>query len=366
MLKKRKHFFRSICKTWKIFTWDTHPDSLSLSGFRFILLFINQVLSAVDSYSMSFLLLMELTSSSHTSLTCFISSIAYTIGEILIALFASLARDWLRLKWFISIYFALCLPYAYFVPESPYWLLSQKKYKELEKFLRKIARTNGESEEDWLPFYQQLTVESSKPAVKVTGQRPKWLRYLPRLVISGLIEFVTMLLYTKISYGLAASNGTLPPYWNMFLGAIVEAIGYLLASILITTGLGRKYSLILFAALTSICVLAMPFLMKSSPLLTTVVSQLGKLTVSSAHSVCWIYIPELFPTSMRGFANAVSVSVGSFGSILAPIVDEALGAQYSQISFYVYSALIIFLVCLVFPLPETRNRSFDDGEDRQG
>lgn len=314
---------------------------------------------------MSFLLLMELTSSSHTSLSCFITSIAYTIGEILVAVFASYARDWLRLKWFISIYFAICLPYVYFIPESPYWLLSQKKYAELEKFLREICRTNGGTEDDWLPSFQELmeTEITEQPEVIVKSPRPKWLRYLPRLVISAVIEFVTMLLYTKISYGLAVGNGTISPYSNMVLGAIVEGFGYLMASILITTALGRKHSLILFASLTSICVLAIPFLMTYSPLLTTIVSQLGKLTVSSTYAVSWIYVPELFPTSMRGFANAVFVSVGSFGSILAPIVDEALGDQYIQISFYVYSALIFFLVCLIFPLPETRNRSFDDGEE---
>jgi hypothetical protein len=324
------------------------------------------VLSAVDSYSMAFLLLMELTSSSHTSLTCFLTSIAYTIGEIVLAFFASVTRDWLMLKWMISIYFAICLPYAYFVPESPYWLLSRKKYSQLEAFLRQICRTNGGSDDDWLPLYQELmdTTRSNDIVVgpKEERRRRKSIRYLPRLAISGFIEFVTMLLYTKISYGLVVTNGIVSPYWNITIGAFVEAIGYLIASILITTRLGRKYSLIVFASLTAICVLVIPSIMTSHFYLTLIVSQLGKLAVSSTVSVSWIYVPELFPTSMRGFANAVFVSVGSLGSILAPIVDEALDHQYSQMSFYAYSALIILVVVVVCPLPETRNRSFDDGE----
>ena len=316
---------------------------------------------------MAFLLLMELTSSSHTSLACFITSIAYTVGEILIALFASISRDWLLLKWIVSVYFAICLPYAYFVPESPYWLLSQKRYKELELFLREIARTNGGTEEDWLPLFNQL-MENSRLSTNISHpnhihkRKQKWIRYLPRLAIGGFIEFVTMLLYTKISYGLAVDSETVSPYSNMIIGAFVEGFGYLLASIFIITILGRKYSLIFFASFTSICVLTIPFLMKSSPLWTTIVSQLGKLTVSSTVSVSWIYIPELFPTDMRGLANAVFVSVGSFGSILAPILDETLGDDYLDFSFYIYSALIVFLVAIVIPLPETRNRSFDDGD----
>jgi MFS family permease len=174
-----------------------------------------------------------------------------------------------------------------------------------------------------------------------------------------------MLLYTKISYGLGASNETISPYWNFIIGAFVEAIAYLFAGILITTSLGRKYSLISFATCTSICVLIIPFIMKSYPFATTIVSQFGKLFVSSTVAVSWIYVPELFPTSMRGLANAVFVFVGSFGSILAPIVDEALGDKFVRVTFYVYSALIIILALVICTLPETRDRSFDDGEEHE-
>jgi OCT family organic cation transporter-like MFS transporter 4/5 len=335
--------------------------------FRFALLFVNQVVSAVDSYSMAFLLLMELTSSSHTSFACGLTLMGYTIGEVLVTIFAYISHDWLVLKWITSIYFGVSLPYLYFVPESPYWLLSRKKFDELEICLRKMARTNKRSEEEWLPMYHQLVDDTRLTETFQKEGRPikrKLVRYLPRLAISGFIEFVTMLLYTKISYGLGASNDTLSPYWNFIIGALVEAIGYLIAGVLITTPLGRKYSLISFATFTSICVLIIPFIMKPYPLATTIVSQLGKLSVSSTVSVSWIYVPELFPTAMRGLANAIFVFVGSFGSILAPIVDEALGDKYVRITFYVYSGLIIVLALIICTLPETRNHSFDDGEER--
>ncbi len=63
--------------------------------------------------------------------------------------------------------------------------------------------------------------------------------------------------------------------------------------------------------------------------------------------------------------NAIFVFVGSFGSILAPIVDETLGDKFVRITFYVYSGLIIVLALVICTLPETRNRSFDDGEERE-
>jgi hypothetical protein len=310
---------------------------------------------------------MELTSSTHTSFACNLTLIAYTIGELLVAIFAYITRDWLLLKWLTTLYFALSLPYLYFLPESPYWLYSRKKYKELEVNLRNMAKLNKRSDDEWLPLYKQLVEDTNLTEItKQVEKKPvkrKILKYIPRLAISGLIEFVTMLLYTNISYGLGESNETLSPYWNFSIGVVVEIIGYLFAGFLITTILGRKYSIIIFAALTSACVLIIPFIMDSYPLPTTIVSQFGKLFVSSTVSVSWIYVPELFPTSMRGLANAVFVFVGSFGSILAPIITESVGDKYVKITFYVYAGLIIVLAFVICTLPETRNRSFEDGEE---
>lgn len=332
---------------------------------RFFLLFINQTFSAVKSYSICFLLTMELTSSSHTSFACGLSLISYTLGEIVLTLFAYISRHWLTLKWMISVYFGLLLPYLHFLPESPYWLLSQRKYSELELLLRRMASKNGYSDKNWYPLYHKLISrdnfeEITKTKETKSNSKKYFQKYIPRLLISGLIQFITMLLYTKISYGLAASNTTFSPYVNFIFGAFVEAIGYLLAAIAIITSLGRKYSLILFSSLTSICILIIPLTMKEYPFLTVIISQLGKLSVSSTVSVSWTYFPELFPTTMRGLANAIFVFVGSFGSVLAPIIEEVLGQQYVKYSFYIYSSSIIILAFTICTLPETRNHSFDD------
>lgn len=314
---------------------------------------------------------MELTSSTHTSLAGNSALIGFTLGEAVITFFAYFAHDWLRLKWIITGYFTLVLPYLYFVPESPYWLFTQKKYNQLYHYLRKIAIRNGRKENEWYPYYLQLVQDptlailSSKHASRTNQE--VILHHLKRLFISAFMGFVTMLLYIKISYGLGSMSDTVSPYWNIIIGAIVEGIGYISASVLITTKLGRKYSLMIFSFFTAICVLSISFLMRRYPLLTIIVSQIGKLTISGAASITWIYVPEIFPTSMRGIANGVFVFAGRLGAILAPIVDVALGEKYRRITFYIYSALTMLLLVFVHLLPETRNRSFhtDEDEERQ-
>jgi hypothetical protein len=327
------------------------------------LLIVNQVALSIGAYGLVFLLLMELTSSSHTSFAGNLALVTYTFGEVIATIFAYVARDWLNLKWLNSAYYALILPYLYFVPESPYWLFSRKRYNELETCLRKIATINGRKDVDWFPQYRQLIRASDLTIItkKQTKQKTIW-HFLPRLGIIGLIAFVTMLLYIKISFGLGAMNENFSPHWNVIIGAAVEAIGYISASFLVTTRLGRKYSLIICALFTSICVIIIPFIMEKYPIVTIIISQIGKLTISATVSVSWVYVPELFPTSMRGSGNAIFIFFGRIGAILAPIADAALGDRYVKITFYVYSALILVVIGVVILLPETRNRSFNEEE----
>ncbi|CAF4132872.1 unnamed protein product [Rotaria socialis] len=312
---------------------------------------------------------MELTSSSHTSLAGNSAVIGFTIGEGVITLLAYFARDWLRLKWVITGYFALILPYLYFVPESPYWLFTKKKYNQLEECLRKIAKINGHSDNEWYPYYKELihnprlSMLSRKHASR--SSKDIIFHHLPRLSLCALIGCVTMLLYIKISYGLGAMSDAVSPYWNIIIGAIVEGIGYILGSISITTRLGRKYSFIVFSLFTCICVLIIPFVMESYPIITIVISQIGKLTISGAVLITWIYVPEIFPTSMRGVSNGVFVFTGRIGAILAPVIDVALGEKYIKITFYTYSVLTIIQIIAVYSLPETRNHSFHTDEDEE-
>ncbi|CAF3688797.1 unnamed protein product [Adineta steineri] len=331
---------------------------------KFGLLLVNQFVSSISAYGLVFLLLMELTSSSHTSFAGNLALIAYTFGEIVAALFAYGARNWLNHKWFNSGYIGCMLFYLYFVPESPYWLFNKKKYAQLEVCLRNIAKINKRENTEWFQLYRQLIRDSSiQMKTTIKPKKKNIRRILIRLCISGLIAFVTMLLYIKISYGLGAMNKNLSPHWSIVIGAIVEGIGYISASFLITTRLGRKYTLMIFALFTSLCVLTIPFIKENYPIVTIVISQMGKLTISGAVSASWVYVPELFPTSIRGLSNSIFVFTGRLGAILAPIVDAALGDKYIKLTFYIYSGITFIMIGIVTILPETRNRSFNDNNE---
>ncbi|CAF1036205.1 unnamed protein product [Didymodactylos carnosus] len=301
-------------------------------------------------FSIVFVLLLELTSSSHASLAGNSAQVGFALGEAFQTLFAYLSKNWQILKWTNLLFIGVSLPYLYFMPESPLFLYSKNEYTKLEQLLRKMAHLNKRKESDWYPYFQEFIGAQSLRVVaqnklsfiqkskRVLSQRAT----IYKLLIIGAIGFITLLLYIKISYGLADMQG-ISPYVGILIGAAVEVAGYISGSILLTTRLGRKYAFIVFTALTLLCVLIIPFLMKQHPLPTVIIAQLGKYAISGSVCVSWIYVPELFPTSIRGSANGFFTATNRAGAILAAVIDSSIGEKYIRITFYVYSAFALLL-----------------------
>jgi MFS family permease len=338
---------------------------------RFGLLLLNQFASGLTAatFSLIFILTLELTSSAHTSFAGNVALVSFTIGEIIITFFAYLARDWQILKWADTAFIGLVLPYLYFMPESPLYIYSKRQYAELEALLRRIATQNRRKEEDWYPFYQELLrshpvtlthgndVSCFRKTHQILTHRPT----VVKLLIIALLGFTTLMLYIKISYGLAVMD--ISPYLGILIGAVVEAAGYVTGSLLISTRLARKGSFILMLTMTIICVVLIPILLQYSSLATVFIAQLGKFFISGSIAVSWIFVPELFPTSIRSSANGFFIAFSRIGAIVAPIINTSVSAEYSSYTFYASSGLAGLVLLLSLLLPETKDKPMNDVQD---
>jgi hypothetical protein len=313
--------------------------------------------------------MLELTSSAHTSFAGNVALVSFTIGEVIVTLFAYLAKDWQILKWADTFFISLVIPYLYFMPESPLYMYSKRQYAQLEALLRRIATTNNKKEEDWYPFYQEFIrdqplTSSYTNEITFFQKAHRILTYRPiviKLLIIGLLGFTTLMLYIKISYGLAVME--ISPYLGILIGAVVEAAGYVTGSLLISTRLGRKGSFILMMMLTIICVVLIPIIIKYSSAATVIIAQFGKYSISGAVAVSWIFVPELFPTSIRSSANGFFMAFSRIGAIVAPIINTSVSSDYQPYTFYASSGLAIVVVLLTLVLPETKDKLMDDVQD---
>jgi MFS transporter, OCT family, solute carrier family 22 (organic cation transporter), member 4/5 len=340
---------------------------LSVHQSRFLLLLINQFIGGIDMYVLSFLILIEITTSSYATLVGNLALVAYAIGEIIIAGMAYVAQHWLLLKWMMTLYMTALIPYLYFLPESPQWLLAKGRYEDLEKTLYRMARFNRRSTTQWLPLYRRLVnahlrskAEQHNRKVRLSScaKIQRFVTHTPtmsKLLISGVIGFVTLLLYFKIAFNLGQTDD-ISPYLNLIIGAFVEILGYIVASLLMMR-FNRKPMLMLFLVLTALCLILTPHSWNSSSSTVILVAQLGKFAISGTACVTYIYAPELFPTSIRGTGMGVFVLFSRVGSILAPIIDAWIDHDQSAMlyMYYVYALLSVLIICLIFFLPETRN-----------
>ena len=310
--------------------------------------------------------MLELTSASHTNVAANLAFISFAIGEVLVALAAYVTRDWQQLKWTNTAFIGLGIPYLYFMPESPLYVYSKRQYVQLETILRRIATTNGRNESDWLPAYHELVHHRPVPLLARNEQRSTEPAYrllthptsLVKLSIISLIGFTTLLLYIKISYSLAVMP--VSPYLAILIGALVEAASYISSALLIATPLGRKGSFTLLMSLTILCLLLIPITVKRSAIASVLIAQLGKYAISGATAISWIFVPELFPTSIRGTANGLFIASSRLGAMISPIISASISDDYLPYTFYTSAVLALVVLVASSVLPETKDKPMDD------
>ena len=308
--------------------------------------------------------MLELTSSARTGIVGNLAFISFTIGEVIITLFAYLTRHWQKLKWANTTFIGLRIPYLYFMPESPLYIYATGHYDQLEILLRRIAKENHREESDWYPSYEEL-VQQQKPKrlIQMSFREKSYQLFSHRrtifqLIVALLIGFTTLMLYVKISFGLALLD--MSPYLWIVIGAIVEAASYVTSSVLISTRLGRKGSFLLMMSLTIVCTLLIPITSNYNSLITMIIAQFGKYTISGATAISWIFVPELFPTSIRSTANGFFIAFSRFGAILAPIINTSISKTYLPYTFYLSSFLAALVLLASLTLPETKGKPMDD------
>ncbi|XP_070567958.1 organic cation transporter protein-like isoform X1 [Ptychodera flava] len=327
-------------------------------------------LLSVASYSVymaGFIIATEYIGPSKRTIAGMVYPMFYSVGYMLLTLYAYFIREWCILQLVITVPNVLFLTYWWIIPESPRWLLSVGRDEEAEIVIRKCAKINKVEvpahlfDGTWIPALNEQSKENISSEERYSALD---LVRLPNMRKKSLIMFyiwtINNLVYFGISYNTSALAGD--DYINAFLSALVEIPAYAIGIWMMDFRyLGRRWSLCITMVLSGIGCICAALIPACGPFawIEITSAMIGKFAITSSYGMIYVYALELFPTPVRSIGIGLCSMFSCIGGILAP---QALlfGDLWKPLPFLVFGVTSIIAGILTLPLPETRREKLPE------
>ncbi|XP_061437547.1 solute carrier family 22 member 15-like [Lethenteron reissneri] len=315
----------------------------------------------------SFVLLQEYVGSAYWGSTGSLYSAFFALGLVVFAALGVAVRPWRWLTLTANVPgVLLLLASLWLLPESPRWLHSRGRIVEAEKTLSLIARGNvGATATGSLPPPQvqlrPLRGSGEVGAARGGGAAGGSLMDVgthPVLRTRTLVMMYTWFVCSLVYYGLTLGVGDLSRdvHMGLALSGLAELPSYPLSLFLINASwCGRRRGLSGFLSCGGIACIVVAALVTQAgerEVARQYLALAGKLCISAAFSIVYIYTSELYPTSIRNVALGLSSTSSRLGGILAPFIPS-LSWVMPSLPFMVLGLAGVSAGCLCLLLPET-------------
>ncbi|XP_073959936.1 organic cation transporter protein-like [Choristoneura fumiferana] len=318
--------------------------------------------------STSFVLAVELVAPKGRVLGTTVLNLISTLGMMSLPAFSWWFQDWRKLLRIIYTPAILVFSYLWLLNESVRWLLSKGRNVEAAEILLKAAKMNNvDISEELNPLYK-LEVKSDTQEVKkeeIDDDKAKvstFKQVIRSRVIRTRVCMCSFLWITCtfVYYGLSINSVSLGgnKYMNFMLVSFMDIPGSILCLIVLDR-FGRKKILSIFYIMSACLCICQSFVPEDPKWLSLALYLSGKLCIVVAYSSLYIYVSEVFPTSVRQSLLATCSSLGRVGSTLAPLTP--LLALYSNnLPAILFGTLALVASGMVLILPETINMPLPD------
>ncbi|XP_034539086.1 solute carrier family 22 member 4-like isoform X2 [Notolabrus celidotus] len=274
--------------------------------------------------------------------------LGFALGYMLLPLFAYFLRDWKSLLLVMSVPCLAYIPFWWFIPESPRWLLSQGRVEEAEAIVRKAAKWNKVQ----APSVIFQGHSETKPGPKERASVLDLLRISHIRVMTLSLCFVSFTM-TFGYYGLSFNTSRLHtnPYISCFFSAAVEVPAYI-SSWLALLYLPRRISVISTLLLGAVPLYFIQLVPPGHSNLSLALEMFGKYAITTGSSLMFAYIAELYPTVLRNTATGTCTTASRLGSCLAPILVE-LGTYFKFLPYITLGTMAIVAAFTALFLPES-------------
>lgn len=263
---------------------------------------------------------------------------------------------------------------AWFIPESPRWLVKQNRNNEANDVLQKIGGSNYATDE------LQSIKNTLKNEVDKVHISELWKpSLLPILAIGVGLAVFQQWCGINVIFNYAEEVFTSAGYTisEMLLNIVLTGTANLIFTLVAMKTVdnwGRKRLMLIGAGGLSVIYLLLAFFyytqMVGIHMLILVVAAISFYAMSLA-PVTWVIISEIFPNRIRGAAMSVSVFALWAASLILtytfPLLNEGLGegSKGTALTFGLYAIIcIIGFVLIRQKLPETKGKSLEELEKK--
>nr|XP_055029183.1 solute carrier family 22 member 7-like [Misgurnus anguillicaudatus] len=306
--------------------------------------------------NISVVLSIEWVDTKHRTFVAVFGSLAWAIGNMMLAGFAYMVTDWRMLIITITSPLLLAAVTWWWIPESARWLIANNKPNTAYKYLEKCAKFNNKEDFTFRVKPESLLVTVDKPNRIYTYldliKTPK-LRNLT--LFTGIVWYGVSFTYYGISLNITGFG--LGPFLTHFIYAAIEFPAKILTYFCLDK-VGRRLCQAGSLILTGLCILINIITPAEYWVFRTVIAVLGKGLSEVSFTTVFLYTAELYPTVLRQNGLGYTSFLARLGASVAPLI-----MLLDNIPEMIFCSFAIFAGVIALLLPETTNKRLPETID---
>ncbi|XP_008286210.1 solute carrier family 22 member 4-like [Stegastes partitus] len=336
--------------TMAVQTIFTFAQAFSTSWIMFIILLFINGLSQINYLAALVLGAEVLTGNVRVFYASLGSCLAFAIGYMILPLLAYFIRNWKYLLYALSVPSVVYIPLWWFLPESPRWLVSQRRVEEAEAIVRKAARWNKVQAPTVI--FEDCNVNKAETHLKEQYTVLDLLRQSSirtTTLILCLVSFTVCAGYYSLSFNTAQLHAD--PYISCLLSAIVEVPAYI-SSWVALRYFPRRLSVIGCFLLGAVPLYFIQLVPEDLSNLSLTLELVGKYAFTTGSSLMFAYVAELYPTALRNTATGICMAVSRVGSCISPFVLN-LSIYFKYLPYIILGTMAVMSAFATLFLPES-------------
>ncbi|XP_036941476.1 solute carrier family 22 member 2-like [Acanthopagrus latus] len=295
-----------------------------------------------------YVLLTEMVGAEYRRTVGIVYQMFFSIGNLILPLLAYYITDWRWLQVVITAPYLFFLPYYWFIPESPRWLISQKNTSKALEITEAMAKENKKK---LSKNFETLTEdEGDSPSASLLDlvRTPNMRKHTFILMFNW---FTSAVVYQGLIMRVGIAGG------NVYIDFLISGLVEFPAAFLILITIERIGRRLPFAAANIVagaaCVIT-AFIPDSMFWFKTVVACIGRLGITMAFEMVVFVNTELYPTFIRNLGVSVCSTLCDIGGIVSPFLLYRLAFIWLELPLIIFGVVAFVAGALVLLLPETR------------